>query len=133
MSKESNISLIRGDCLRVLPDFLASSFDGLITDPPYSSGGSQRVATTQSTAKKYTSTKRDCPYPDFEGDSKDARSWTNWAAEWLGLARDVCKPGAVAAVFVDWRQLPNLTDALQWAGWTWRGIVTWDKTNAVPA
>ena len=35
-------------------------------------------------------------------------------------------------MFADWRQLPALTDALQWAGWLWRGIVVWDKTNSRP-
>ena len=33
-------------------------------------------------------------------------------------------------VFSDWRQLPLTSDALQVAGWEWRGIVTWDKTEA---
>ena len=30
---------------------------------------------------------------------------------------------------IDWRMLPTMTDAVQMAGWTWRGIVVWDKTN----
>ena len=46
------------------------------------------------TATKYTSTKSKCPLPDFEGDAKDQRSWTNWMAAWLSDARRVCKPGA---------------------------------------
>ena len=25
-----------------------------------------------------------------------------------------------------------MTDALQWAGWLWRGILVWDKTNSRP-
>ena len=32
--------------------------------------------------------------------------------------------------FTDWRQLPTTSDALQVAGWTWRALVTWDKTEA---
>jgi site-specific DNA-methyltransferase (adenine-specific) len=35
-------------------------------------------------------------------------------------------------MFIDWRQLPSMTDALQWAGWVWRGILVWDKTNSRP-
>lgn len=35
-------------------------------------------------------------------------------------------------VFIDWRQLPSLTDALQWAGWIWRGVAVWDKQNCRP-
>lgn len=33
---------------------------------------------------------------------------------------------------VDWRQYPSMTDALQWAGWIWRGTAVWDKTNSRP-
>lgn len=35
-------------------------------------------------------------------------------------------------MFVDWRQLPALTDAMQWAGWVWRGLAVWDKQNSRP-
>ena len=31
-----------------------------------------------------------------------------------------------------WRQLPAATDALQWAGWIWRGTAVWDKGNSRP-
>ena len=31
--------------------------------------------------------------------------------------------GAYLFTFTDWRQMPATTDAMQWAGWTWRGIV----------
>ena len=107
-------------------------FDAVITDPPYSSGGMTIGSKIQSTAKKYTSTKGDCPFPDFEGDARDQRSWTSWVAQWLSECRRVSKPGAPVCVFTDWRQLPSTTDALQWAGWTWRGIVPWDKKNTRP-
>jgi site-specific DNA-methyltransferase (adenine-specific) len=31
-------------------------------------------------------------------------------------------------VFTDWRQLGVVIDALQGAGWVWRGVAVWDKT-----
>ena len=68
----------------------------------------------------------------FEGDAKDQRSWTRWVAEWLYEARKVCKPGAPVCMFIDWRQLPAASDALQWAGWIWRGTAVWDKGNSRP-
>ena len=37
-----------------------------------------------------------------------------------------------AYVFTDWRQLPALTDAIQAAGWVWKGIVVWHKPSARP-
>lgn len=37
-------------------------------------------------------------------------------------------------MFVDWRNLPAMTDAIQMAGWVWRGICVWDKgsTRNIP-
>lgn len=34
-------------------------------------------------------------------------------------------------VFTDWRKLPLTTGALQCAGFTWRGVAVWDKTEGV--
>lgn len=126
------VILIENDSLQVLRQFKPGTFDAVITDPPYSSGGRTLSVKQASTAKKYTGTKAFCPYPDFEGDSRDQRSWTSWMAEWMSLARAVTKPGAPICIFTDWRQLPSATDALQWAGWCWRGTLSWDKINARP-
>lgn len=50
-----------------------------------------------------------------------------WLSECLRLLRE----GAPVCVFTDWRQLPLTTDALQCAGFTWRGVLVWDKTEGV--
>ncbi len=50
---------------------------------------------------------------------------------WLSESFRVMKDGAPVLLFTDWRQLPLTTDALQCAGFTWRGIIPWDKTEAV--
>ncbi len=124
--------IIHGDVLHVLPTFPNSLFGGIITDPPYASGTADQNARQRSTSMKYTSTKSGNPLPDFEGDAKGQRSWTHWMAEWLNEACRVCAPGATICLFIDWRQLPSMTDALQWAGWIWRGTLVWDKTNSRP-
>ncbi|MDL2233261.1 site-specific DNA-methyltransferase [Ruminococcaceae bacterium OttesenSCG-928-L11] len=124
--------IIHGDLLHVLPTFPDQLFGGIITDPPYASGAADQNTKQRSTAMKYTSAKEDNRLPDFEGDAKDQRSWTRWMREWLTEARRVCVPGAPICMFIDWRQLPSMTDALQWAGWIWRGVLAWDKTNSRP-
>jgi site-specific DNA-methyltransferase (adenine-specific) len=124
--------IIRGDSLQVIRSFPDALFGGIITDPPYASGASDQNARQKSTAQKYSSAKQNRLLPDFEGDSKDQRSWTHWMAEWLSEARRCTKGGAPICLFIDWRQLPNLTDALQWAGWIWRGVLVWDKINSRP-
>ena len=40
--------------------------------------------------------------------------------------------GAPICLFIDWRQYPSITDALQRAGWVWRGVAVWDKLTSRP-
>lgn len=128
-------TVIHGDCLAVLREMAPESVDAVITDPPYSSGGLYRGDRAQSTRDKYLQSGKiasDYARHSFTGDNLDQRAWTSWAAEWLSLARSATKPGGVAAVFTDWRQIGALCDAVQWAGWIWRGIMVWDKKNSRP-
>ena len=131
MSDNPQWEIIQGDALKVLSGFALGTFDAVITDPPYASGGRTQAEKNKSTAKKYSNMGDHAP-PPFDGDAKDQRSWTRWAAEWLYDARKICKPGAPVCMFIDWWQLPAATDALQWAGWIWRGTAVWDKGNSRP-
>ena len=36
------VEIIHGDCMQILPAFPAGSFDMLIADPPYCSGGNSK-------------------------------------------------------------------------------------------
>lgn len=103
-----------------------------MTDPPYASGGTKQNERNRTTNQKYSSMKAENALPDFDGDNKDQRSWTHWMAEWLYDVRKACKRGAPICLFIDWRQYPSITDALQWAGWIWRGTAVWDKGNSRP-
>ncbi len=125
-------TLIKGDMIEVLPLFEPNTFDALITDPPYASGGKTTQERMKNTGKKYTSFKDGSPFPNFEGDQKDQRSWMLWMYHWLEDARKIVKPGGVFAIFIDWRQYPAMSDALQWSGWSWRGVCIWDKKNSRP-
>jgi site-specific DNA-methyltransferase (adenine-specific) len=46
---------------------------------------------------------------------------------WLAECYRIARPGAAIATFTDWRSLPVFSDALQIAGWTWRGVGVWVK------
>ena len=85
--------IIQGDALKLLSGFSPGTFDAVITDPPYASGDRTQTEKNKSTDKKYSSMKSHAP-PSFEGDAKDQRSWTRWAAAWLSDARKFCKPRA---------------------------------------
>ncbi len=120
--------LLRADALDALADLEPGSMGSLFTDPPYSSGGLYRGDRMTEPSIKYQSSADRGRYPEFLGDNRDQRSFALWAERWLRLAHRATRPGGLAAVFTDWRQLPTLTDAIQVAGWTWRGILVWDKT-----
>lgn len=122
-------TLLCGDCLEMMEHIPDGGVDMVLTDPPYSSGGLYAGERQANTRTKYCDRKYNGAYRfrDFSGDNMDQRSFTEFMRMVLSKARQKCRPGAIAAVFVDWRNLPALTDALQAAGWIWRGIVVWDK------
>lgn len=97
MSDNQKWSILQGDALKVLGTFAPNTFDAVITDPPYASGGRTQTEKNKSTARKYSSMGENAP-PPFDGDAKDQRSWTRWAAEWLYEARKVCKSGAPVTI-----------------------------------
>ncbi|MEW4451279.1 DNA methyltransferase [Bremerella sp. JC817] len=127
-------TLYQGDCLAVLAELKkqGQEFDGLITDPPYSSGGLHASSRKAPTSSKYQQSGTKKILPDFLGDNMDQRSYRAWAMLWLGEAMELLKPGGVVCMFTDWRQLPTMTDILQGAGVMWHGVAPWDKVNARP-
>lgn len=131
-SPSDGFTLLRGNANLILPELLASGarFDALITDPPYSSGGAGQ-AIRASTRSKYgvTGTKR--TYPEFTGDSRDQISLTLWLGEVFSFCHDMLSDGSPVMIFSDWRQLAAMQSAIQYAGFTLRGVLAWDKTRGV--
>lgn len=127
-TEDGQIRLFCGEALELLADMSDNSVDAIITDPPYSSGGAFRGDRMRGTVDKYVrndaiATCRD----EFSGDNRDQRAFAAWCAMWCLRCHDVAVPGGVLAAFIDWRQLPTLTDAVQCGGWVWRGLGTWHK------
>lgn len=122
------------DCLEGLEKVPDNSIDLILTDPPYSSGGAFAGDRRSRTAVKYTGTDYDgaAKLPDFSGDNMDQRAFTEFCRQIFAKCRQKTKPEGVIACFIDWRNLPALTDAIQAAGWTWRGIAVWNKPNGRP-
>ena len=80
-------SILHGDSLQILRQFEPNSFDAIITDPPYASGGSSQTTKNRSTNEKYSSMSKDKALPDFDSDQMDQLSWMFWTAAWLQDAR----------------------------------------------
>jgi site-specific DNA-methyltransferase (adenine-specific) len=100
------------------------SVDAMITDPPYCSGGMYRGDRTKPVSEKYKSGRSLCRN-SFAHDAKDQRAFMNWCVEWLNRAP--LREASYVLSFIDWRNLPALTDAFQLAGLMWRGLCPWDK------
>ncbi len=127
-------TLHSGDALTTLHTLPTGSVDAVITDPPYNSGGMTASQRTSATARdKYVTGDAQHKLPDFDGDSRDQRSYVVWMTLVLGQCLRIARHGSPLLVFTDWRQLPATSDALQAAGWTWRGIVPWHKPISRPS
>lgn len=127
-SDDGRVLLLCGDALEILPGLDGFEVDGIVTDPPYSSGGAFRSDRTQKTVAKYVQTGAvNTCREDFTGDNRDQRSFAAWSALWSLACHNLTVDGGVLVSFIDWRQLPTLTDAVQAGGWVWRNLATWHK------
>jgi site-specific DNA-methyltransferase (adenine-specific) len=133
ISPDGDIALYHGDAMQVLSQLpsarltASGGFSAIITDAPYSSGGAFRGDRMLSTRDKYVQSGQREAQADFTGDNRDQRSFRYWCDLWLSHCRRVSRPGAPVCLFSDWRQLPITTDAMQSAGYVWRGVAVWDK------
>ena len=135
------VTIYHGEALATLADLEPGSCDVLMTDPPYSSGGMFRGDRAADPTDKYrgwsqnadgSSRKPTAEYGTFGGDSRDQVSWVRWCAAWGTETMRAVRSGGSSFLFTDWRQLPATVDVVQFGGWTWQGLVVWDKGVARP-
>lgn len=123
------IKLLKGNCLDLLRQLEPGCADLVLIDPPYSSGGLFAGDRKQDTRVKYTDAVFNgaARFPSFSGDNMDQHSFIQFMAHVSMELRELTKEGGTIAAFIDWRNLPAMTDAIQMAGWVWRGVIVWDK------
>lgn len=128
-------TIYHGEALNILAGLDPIQIAAVVADPPYSSGGMFRSDRQGDPLDKYRGWSQNggrsvepASQPgSFAGDSRDQRGYFSWSALWLSQAWRLAAPTAQVFVFTDWRQLPVTTDAIQAGGWTWRGLLVWDK------
>jgi site-specific DNA-methyltransferase (adenine-specific) len=131
--------LIQGEALETLQTLArrGETFDAVVTDPPYSSGGLHLTTKTRPTAEKYSqhsSRKTNATrFGSFGGDSRSQLGWLAWSATWLNVCRAMLPEGAPVLTFCDWRQITAAVTAMEAGGFTHRGVVVWDKKSGRPA
>ena len=129
---DDTLTLYRGDALRVLSTLEGDSVDAIITDPPYSTGAFTLAGKQAPPAAKYQKSSAVRAYPPMFGDNKDQHSFYRWAVWWLSECWRVAREGSPILVFTDWRQLATISDAIQGAGFSMRGLVVWHKAGGMP-
>ncbi|MBD0694030.1 DNA-methyltransferase [Streptomyces sp. CBMA123] len=117
--------LHRGDALTVMKTLPDESVDAVITDPPYSSDG---PTSRDAPGKSATSSGVHDP-KTFPGEKRDHLVWLT---ELLTEAYRASTEHSVAMIFSDWRQKPDISEALRMAGWTWQGTIPWIKAASQP-
>lgn len=127
----SDCEIYEGDCLKTLLTIPDDYVDAIVTDPPYSSGGLTSSTCAAMPSKKYVHSKVKVKRPDFFGDNKSQKGYSAWCTLWLSECFRIAKLGSPICVFTDWRQLGATQNAIEGAGFTLRGIVVWNKTEAV--
>lgn len=120
---DGRVTLYCGDSLSIMQEI--PMVDAVITDPPYCSGGMYRADRIMSTSDKYEGSRKTIKRTPFSGDGKDQRAFMSWVTAWMRGCP--LKIGGYMMSFIDWRQLPAITDAMQWSDIVWRGICPWDK------
>lgn len=132
MSDKPRWEIIHGDSLTVIGE-LSSRRVRTLSSPTrrMASGGRTQAEKSKATAKKYSSMGGNAP-PDFDGDAKDQRSWTRWAAEWLYLARRAAKPGARFVCLLTGGSFPAPAMRSNGRAGSGAGLPVWDKGNSRP-
>ena len=119
------VTIYNGDSVEVLEGF-SGVFDGVVTDPPFSSGArtdarkAARGAMTR--GKKWSS-------DWFTQDNLSTVGFLMLTRLILSRALTACKDDATAQVFIDWRMAPNLYGILESTGWVVKNMVVWDKVH----
>ena len=118
-----------GDCLELMARIPDGSVDGIITDPPYGSGGDSASVRMRNAKSKYVSTTASyqSTLPEIHGDNVHPEAWAEQMARWARECRRVLAKDGVFAVFIDWRNTPTLYRIVMAAGIRVRGVVVWDK------
>ena len=120
-------TLYLGDCLEILPTL--SNIDAVITDPPYCSGGFTASGKKQASGMGLRSeTIREVGW--FINDRMTSEGIA-WLMRQVSLwSYRILRDGGSMLAFTDWRQLSNLSPAIESAGYRFQNLVVWMKPNA---
>ncbi len=120
---DGTATIYHGDALDLLAE-LVLDVDAVVTDPPYASGSRLEAAKSSSGAMLRAGR--------FAARPIELDQMTTTGFVWLMRAvaqvtRPMLVEGGSFLSFIDWRQWPNLTAALETTNLRIQGMVVWDK------
>lgn len=116
-----------GEATHVLRGLESESVDCVITDPPYGTGANTVAGRLSSPISKYRGSGVKSSLPSIAGDAMLPDAWAEMMTSVMAHALRVCRPGADALWFCDWRGYPSLARIAGNAGFGLKGLVVWDK------
>lgn len=135
------LTVLQGDCLKVMPTLAADSFDSIVTDPPYHlTSIVKRLSKTSSTdvEKNFTKTidgQGTNPFQSaargFMGQAWDGGDIAHDPVVWRECLR-LAKPGAHLLAFGGTRTFHRLACAIEDAGWELRDTIMWVYGSGFP-
>ena len=117
------VTLYLGDALLTMSALDAGSFDAVLTDPPFSSGGRRENA--RSLRKSMTRVTEDSDW--IMGDAMSTPGFGYLMRECGIMWRRLLVDGGHALAFIDWRMWGTMAAALETADLRQHPLLVWDK------
>lgn len=127
---DDSVTIYHGEALEVLDSLPDSSVDLLLTDPPYSSGGSLEAQKNVKAQGLRSATVQASDFAWFAADNMSTAGLVWLLRASLTRSRRLLRPNRAALVFTDWRMVPHLAPALESSGLRYRNMIVWDKGSA---
>ena len=111
----NKIKLFKGDSSVIMGNIEKESIDDIITDPPYNISRDNNFTTMGRAGI------------DFGEWDKDFD-----LTSWIKIAEPLLKKGGNIVIFNDWKNMTNITKALEDNGFEIKDLIRWEKTNPMP-
>jgi DNA modification methylase len=132
MKEKIKMTLIQGDCLKVLPTIPDESVDLVLTDPPFMISSDLVIKRNNLKKSKYKRAS-DISYQFGEWDYfENKEKYFEFTYNWLKECIRILRKGGALVTFFDKAKISYIWDFLEENGMKNRQILIWLKTNPTP-
>lgn len=131
------MNLMQGDCLEIMATMADGSVDLVLTDPPYKivAGGCRKVALGDECSGIFNRRKDNNKRTDWVDDVRTGKMFkhnTIGFEAWLPEIYRVLKPKSHCYIMVNSRNLADLQNKAEKAGFKFQNLLIWQKGNVTP-